>query len=281
MNRPVLHQATQSRLTKLMVNPPQALLLTGPRGVGTSTAATFAAAELSSHIEKIIPKKRNGNQFVEDWEAGSIIIEDIRNLYQQTRSKFTKPRVCILDFGDRTMTHGAQNAFLKLLEEPQPNIYFILATHHPEFLLPTIISRCQRVDMRPITKQQTQELLDTLQAEDPVKRARIQYVAEGLPAEITRLAEDEKYYEQRVATVQDAKAILGGNSYQRALIIRKYKDQRHQALQFIDDMLFQLQKTLERSQDERILRQINKLIGAYDKIQQNGNIQLQLARVLL
>lgn len=277
----MLHETTKTRLASLMKNPPQALVLAGPRGVGVESAAYHVATSLTSQPEMIVPKKRSGSHFVEDREAGSIIIEDIRALYGQTRSKLTKPRVFILDFGDRTMTHGAQNAFLKLLEEPQPNIHFILATHHPEFLLPTIASRCQRVNIRPITKVQSLQLIDELGISDPTKKARIQYIAEGLPAEITHLAADDTYYEQRVTAIQDAKAVLEGTSYQRMILIKKYKDQRPRALELIDDILFQLKKSLGNTQDERIVTQINTLVGAYDKIRQNGNIQLQLTRVLL
>jgi len=39
----------------------------------------------------------------------------------------------------------AQNAFLKILEEPKGNVFFILATQHPDRLLPTVLSRCSRV----------------------------------------------------------------------------------------------------------------------------------------
>ena len=281
MNDITLHPATAKQLERIAKNPPQALIINGKKGIGTTDVALFIAAKLTAVIQTITPKKRIGTQPVEDYDNGAIIIDDIRDLYEQTRSKLTEPRVFIFDFGDRTMTHGAQNAFLKLLEEPQPKIHFILATHHPDALLPTILSRCQRIDLRPITTEQTSRLLDQLAVTDSTKRARIEFIATGLPAELRRLAADQAYYEQRVETVQHARAIIEGTPYARLLIIRKYKDQRPQALQLIDDVLLQLQRSLTRSYDKRLIDQIDALVAAYEKIKANGNIQLQLTSVLL
>lgn len=49
--------------------------------------------------------------------------------------------------GADRMNEAAANAFLKTLEEPPPNTIFLLLSDSPQFLLPTIISRCQRMDV--------------------------------------------------------------------------------------------------------------------------------------
>lgn len=280
-NRPVLNTKTSARIDNLIKHLPHALLLSGSRGVGVESVALHIASATAQNIQVITPKKRVGTQLVRDDENGAIVIDDIRSLYEQTRSKFTSLQLFIINCGDRPMTPGAQNAFLKLLEEPQPNVHFIIATHRVELLLPTVLSRCQRVNIQPISKEQTNSLLDSLAISDPTKRARIMFIAEGLPAEISRLATDETYYLQRVETVQDAKAALEGSPYDKLLIVRKYKDQRPLAIQFVDDMLLQLRGALVRSGDKQVMERINSLVSAYEKIQANGNIQLQLARVLL
>lgn len=58
-------------------------------------------------------------------------------------------RVIIFDPAD-AMTEQAQNAFLKTLEEPPPDVVFVLVTALPHLLLPTVRSRCQRLDLRPL-----------------------------------------------------------------------------------------------------------------------------------
>ena len=58
-------------------------------------------------------------------------------------------RVIIFDPAD-AMSREAQNAFLKTLEEPPPEVVFVLVTALPQVLLPTTRSRCQRLDLRPL-----------------------------------------------------------------------------------------------------------------------------------
>lgn len=53
----------------------------------------------------------------------------------------------ILIYPSEMMNHAAANALLKKLEEPPEQVLFILVTHHPQHLLPTILSRCQQITM--------------------------------------------------------------------------------------------------------------------------------------
>jgi DNA polymerase III subunit delta' len=283
MDRLVVSNNAHTQIEQVIQDLPQALIIAGPRGSGTASVARYIARAVGSPKLVITPKKKlqGGTKSVEDIENGSIIIDDIRQLYEQMRSKFSSPQVVVIDFADRTMTTQAQNAFLKLLEEPQPNVHFILATHRPELLLPTITSRSQRIDLTPISKMQTEQLVESLGITDATRRARILFVANGLPAEVCRLAQDDDYYEARVKIVQDAKALLGGSAYQKMLLIHTYKDQRVKSTELINDMIMQLKLAFIHSPDQRIITQIDSLIDTYDRIIANGNIQLQLARVLL
>jgi len=76
-------------------------------------------------------------------------------------------KVYIIDEAHQ-MTKDAYNAFLKTLEEPPPHVVFILATTEPEKIIPTVRSRCQRFDFRPVPEP------------DIVERLRRVAVAEGL-----------------------------------------------------------------------------------------------------
>lgn len=282
MTNAIVHPDVRTQLDNFASNKPHAIIISGKKGSGVSDIAKELAENIGPVLAVIRPKKRQPNSsYKEDYDNGTIIIDDIRELYERTRSKFTSPQVVIIDFGNRTMTPQAQNAFLKLLEEPQAQIHFILATHYIDRLLPTVLSRCQRLHVRPITPHQTADLLESLSITDPVRRARIQYIADGLPAEMQRLANDEAYYEQRVATVQDAKALLEGDGYIRLKVIHAYKDKRSAALQLIDDTIHQLQLALKKTHQASAAQQIDVLIYAHDRIVGNGNIQLQLAKALL
>jgi len=59
-------------------------------------------------------------------------------------------RVCIVDTADELQYPQASNALLKVLEEPPPRALFLLVSSAPGRLLPTIRSRCRRLDLRPL-----------------------------------------------------------------------------------------------------------------------------------
>ncbi len=62
-----------------------------------------------------------------------------------------------------SMTRDAQSSFLKTLEEPKGNTIFILITEHPEMLLPTILSRVQKIKFFPVART---EILSYLKKQD-------------------------------------------------------------------------------------------------------------------
>lgn len=75
-----------------------------------------------------------------------IKIEDVRNLNNLTRLSF-KERTLILCLNIHEAGEEALNAFLKNLEEPQQNIYFALTATTAKKVLPTIVSRCQVIQV--------------------------------------------------------------------------------------------------------------------------------------
>jgi DNA polymerase III gamma/tau subunit len=80
------------------------------------------------------------------WEFPLIKIEDARELGKFTALKLTEPTAIVINSIDAA-TEEAQNAFLKNLEEPQQNLYYILTADSLIKVLPTIISRCQIIKM--------------------------------------------------------------------------------------------------------------------------------------
>lgn len=82
---------------------------------------------------------------VPDKPGGSIKIEQIRSLQELVvRSpRLSSKRVILITSADK-MNKAAANALLKMLEEPNPFVYFLLVTSHLSYLPPTVVSRCQR-----------------------------------------------------------------------------------------------------------------------------------------
>ena len=126
----------------------QALLFTGPRGVGKTSCARIVARELNNFE---ISDDNSYNIFELD-AASNNGVEGIRNLIEQTRipPQTGKFKVYIID-EVHMLSSGAFNAFLKTLEEPPAHCVFILATTEKHKIIPTILSRCQIYNFKRIT----------------------------------------------------------------------------------------------------------------------------------
>jgi len=79
-------------------------------------------------------------------DKASLKIDQIRRLKESTRYGPAEGhyKVVIVNDAD-TLTQDAANSFLKALEEPPPNVSFILISNREEGLLPTVVSRCQKI----------------------------------------------------------------------------------------------------------------------------------------
>ncbi len=275
MSQPILHPATKRTIDSLVRALPQSLLLSGQAGVGLMTTATHIAG--SSLAGRVSPEDAKGQP---DSENGTISIEAVRGLYEQTRAKYTRRQTIIIDNAER-MSRGAQNAFLKLLEEPNEHIYFILTSHQPGQLLPTIRSRVQHVAILPVTPEQTASFITSLSVDDKTKQAQLQFIASGLPAELVRLVGDDEHFAARAAVVGDARDFLQGDTYQKLLVIQKYKASRTGALQLIDSAMHLLRRTLSAQPQPALVTKLDHLLSAKERIAANQNITLQLAVFVL
>ncbi len=277
----ILHPRTRQIAQKIATNLPHGLIIDGPVGIGVRTTAEAIARETGATVFVIEPKRKVKGELAVDLFEGSVIIDDIRELYHQTRTGQHNKHVYILDTGGKSMTRGAQNAFLKLLEEPRSNLHFIIATHQFDQLLPTIVSRCQRLPLHPITDEQTMGLIESLGISDTTKRTRLAFVGRGLPALIKRLSDDETLYEARIAIMRDAKTLLGSDTYDKLITIHRYRESRADALTLIDDVNHQLRTILRSQPNKQLVATIERFLEIRAAISAGGNIRLQLTSGVL
>ena len=137
----------------------QALLFTGPRGVGKTTCARILAKKINEQSGVTDDNDFAFNVFELD-AASNNSVDDIRKRIEQVRipPQVGNYKVYIIDEVHMLST-AAFNAFLKTLEEPPKHAIFILATTEKHKIIPTILSRCQIFDFKRITISDIREYL--------------------------------------------------------------------------------------------------------------------------
>lgn len=253
---------------------PHAQLLSGPSGVGLKTLALHLAESNGQVLALILPEPKTATSLP------SISVERIRKLYDTTKSRFEVAHFVIIDDSDK-LNHAAQNALLKLLEEPAESVHFILTSHRPELLLPTIRSRLAAFPVPQLPSIESKRLLKSLGATDEMTQRRIMFAADGLPAEIARLASDKSSMEELSNQVQAARRFIEGSTYQRLAFVASLKEDRQAAIALIAMIITLLRRSLGASANTATIRLIDSLLLASQHIQANGNIKLQMATAVL
>ncbi len=259
-------------LAELAAHPRQSILLHGVKGVGLATIALELAGSSAMVIR---PLDKKGEY---DEQSGSISVERIRQLYEETRS--SAHAFVVIDDADR-MTVAAQNAFLKLLEEPSSALHFILTSHHPEKLLQTILSRTSRYHVPMIDDLASKSILTQARlASDMWPRAL--FLASGKPAELLRLTADPSRLEHQAAIMSDARTLLSGSTrYERLVVVLRYASNRSTALELIDAALAIIKATLYTSPSQSSASVAEHLLTLRTAIADNSSPRLQLTHFVL
>ena len=200
-----------------------ALLFTGPRGTGKHTAANLFAqaifctgadrpcgacpacrrvqAGVHPDLHRVVPDEKN-----------AIKVDAIRELVDELSMRPYEGgyHVAIIDQADR-MNANAQNALLKTLENPVGDVMFFLITDTPGALLPTVVSRCQTVRMRPLDRETCERVLVSRGLEEG--RARmLSGLSQGSVGRALELNEDEAFFSLRAKVLGALKMLDGAAS---------------------------------------------------------------------
>ena len=192
-----------------------AILIEGPEGIGKATLAFRFANHVLSHPDpKLAPDAISApdpgsfpyRQIVAgashnllhlerpfDEKSGrrrmAITIEEVRRagrFFAQT-SGSDNWRIVIIDTAD-DLNRNAANAILKILEEPPKRAMFLVLSHAPGKLLPTIRSRCLPLALRPLSNEDLEAALKALGLEiNPAARAQLLARANGSVAQALKL----------------------------------------------------------------------------------------------
>ncbi len=261
-----LDDFTRQLLGAYLKRPKHALLLSGSIGSGLGTLADVLANEITSRRTDIVT-------IVPD-EKGTIPIERIRALYTETRGTHSSRQIVVIDDIDR-MSHDAQHAFLKLLEEPNHGVHFILTSHTPQSLLPTIMSRVEHIAVKKITNEQSQRILIDRGIADTATLQQILFLASGLPAELSRLSADTAYFADQASSVRRARDFLSGTMYARLVIAARITS-RADAVAFVQMLARLVQFGVTQHRVTIHPTRANMLETVAARLEANGHIKTQL-----
>jgi DNA polymerase III subunit delta' len=195
---------------------PHAMLFAGADGIGKRTLALALVAWLlceangddacgacascrqvaaGSHPDFQLLAVASGKK-----EIGVDRVRDVKR-FTQLRPVRGSVKVAVIDDA-HMLTVAAQNALLKTLEEPPERSLLILVANTPDALLPTVRSRCQRVQFSPLSNDTVTEILESSHNIAPAVARQLAALAEGSPGRALALS--------RCAAEQDGPPQLAG-----------------------------------------------------------------------
>lgn len=228
----LLNPSTQDKLDLYLAKPAQALILVGKSGSHktatarqlSSTLLDVAVSKLDSNPNFIHIAKKSGQQ--------NITIDDIRALKTSIKLKSHLPgaikRVIFIEDAN-FLNQEAQNTLLKVLEEPASGSYYILTASTTSALLPTIVSRCAVIKVRPISLELA---LSFYKDSEPADIKSSWYISEGEAELLKELLLDPAHSLRE--NINKAKDFLRMTKYNRFLELDKFGAGKDETIDFID-----------------------------------------------
>jgi DNA polymerase-3 subunit delta' len=305
----------------------QAYLFTGPQGVGRRTLALRFARALNCQNPPepgeecgtcrsciAITKELQADLSVvrRSQEKTRILIDQVREL-QHTLALApyeSKYRVALL-VNFQEATEDAQNALLKILEEPPERVILMLTAESAESLLPTISSRCEQIRLRPLKPASLAGELSRVEGLKTAPMEQLAHISEGCPGRAIDLGRSADLYRKRRERIEEGLDLLHQNLVARFAFSEKTsrrnekmnlnREDLRQMLQAwcglwrdiylklsaLDvnisnvDFLDEITRSAEGLKPDQALRCLKELHSGLWKLDNNANLRLLLEVILL
>lgn len=262
----------QHLIAKLIAGLPHATLLVGYQGCNLGEINSYIIAKLENSFSVNII-----NLMPEDGKT-TISIENIRELYGMTKSGRKGKEILIVRVDEaHHIGVEAQNALLKLLEEPPAGVHFLLATTSEDALLSTIQSRAFKLKLACPSKQQIFAHFPTLSASELTKKWMLagERLDNFLP-----LVEGDQHLIAKLSDAKNYASLPSGP--EKTKIIIKYSDDYKKIIDFgecvmgIYKSLFNYFLSLNQAEKAAVLAKkiasLNKIIISAKKLNLNKRV---------
>lgn len=278
----LLHSQTKKSIDSFLANPSHGLLIIGEAGAGKGSLA-------QKLLDSLVGNTSNQYVKVIGQDGTTIPIETIREVIQFT--KLTVPgkgqfrRAIVIEHAQR-LTNEAQNALLKLLEEPPANTIMILTADRSSGLLPTISSRLQSLTILPVSLQQALEYFSEAgySGDQITPNYHISGGNVGLLSALLSQAEDHPLVQQ----ISLAKQILRSTKFEKLAAIDQIISQKQDVgsvllalMRVARAALQQAVSTQNTKNIERWKQTLHSIISAQDTIVYKPNNKLLLTQLMI
>lgn len=282
----VVHAATAQHLADLAAAPHHALLLAGPDGAGKSAVANQLAAQLLG----LPADKLAAHPYylcLQPGDTGTISIDTVRDMQKflqlKTTGQGTIRRIICLEHADG-LTTEAQNALLKLLEEPPADTVVILTAASKRAMLPTILSRVHTLPVLAPPQAELEQFFAGQATPTDIRKAY--FLSGGLPGLMAGILQDSGH--PLVAQVTTAKELLQKTTFERLGMVDALAKQKATLTQLLHALARIAASGLRQagaSQDTKNIKRwhiIQKEVHrAQDALARSANSKLVLTKMFL
>ncbi len=222
----LMHDRVRTQLAAIATGQSGTYLFHGPQGVGKATIAAELVrrlncqgdqAQLCANCQLVVSGAYPDYINIGPQDKPSITITQIRSLIQTlSLSPYyaTGSRVVLID-NAHLLTTEAQNALLKIIEEPPAHTLFILVTHQPAALLTTVRSRATHIFFPTLPGPTITKLLSRQSGLTPVQTSQLAAIAAGAPGRAITLASQSAQAAAQLELLQSAQAVVGLSLFER------------------------------------------------------------------
>jgi DNA polymerase-3 subunit delta' len=236
-------------------SPAHAFLFTGPAHIGKLTMAFDLAQALNCQSDDLPCGKCISCERILKGNHSDVMLIDLDNS-PGTRDTASRSKISINDIkeiersaslfpyegiykvfiinGAENMSREASNSLLKILEEPPPQVIFALTTTDEAQLLPTVISRCQRIELAPLSTAEIENVLLRSYGIDHEQARLIARLSGGCPGWALTASMNDTYLNERLERLSRITPLLTASWEERFTYASQFENNRKKA----EDILY-------------------------------------------